>query len=136
MKEEIKEEIKELKEYKAYVEACWRNKEEQDILLYKLETPLFECLKEKLSNKVFRDKQDMIYIGEVTELSIDEDLGNSDIIVDFTVFHYDEIGLKITNGCRMDIYDIDNLIELSPEDTNTAKENILSLINKKLNKIK
>ena len=125
----MKEEIEKLEEYKAYVEACERNQKEQDDLLEKLKTPVLEYYKKKLSNKVFRDNQDMVCIREVTDLSINEDLMIcSKIILDYTVFSYDETGVKITKRTRMDLDDIDKLIELSQEEVKNAKNKILDFI--------
>lgn len=125
----MKEEIEKLEEYKAYVEACERNQKEQDDLLEKLKTPVLEYYKKKLSNKVFRDNQDMVCIREVTDLSIDEDLMIcSKIILDYTVFSYDETGVKITKRTRMDLDDIDKLIELSQEEDYTAITKIKNYI--------
>ena len=122
-------EIQKLEEYKAYVEACERNQKEQDDLLEKLKTPVLEYYKKKLSNKVFRDNQDMVCIREVTDLSINEDLMIcSKIILDYTVFSYDETGVKITKRTRMDLDDIDKLIELSQEEVKNAKNKILDFI--------
>ena len=122
-------ELEKLKEYKAYIQACEKNKEEQDSLLDKLETPLFEYMKKKLSNKVFRYGQNMIYIKEVIGIETDDNVYSSNIRLDYTLFQYDELGLKITKGTCMDIYYIDSLIELSPEEANTAKEKILNFVN-------
>lgn len=128
MKEDI-EKLEKLEEYKAYVEACERNQKEQDDLLEKLKTPVLEYYKKKLSNKVFRDNQDMVCIREVTDLSINEDLMIcSNIILDYTVFSYDETGVKITKRTRMDLDDIDKLIELSQEEVENAKNKILDFI--------